>query len=388
MQETLFQLDISYKQAYTTMKTTFTLHSYVNKSKQQQIFFNVHMANEQQKIPTGYYVERRFWDLKKQRCKNQPDTNLVLDNMVAKATEIRTFYRLNKQELDLESFLVEFYKKTPSYDFLSFFETQMFKKITNPNTLKKHKSILKKLRDHYGKLPFTQITQQFFIDYRHHLFTLNNNKSTRNSNIKIIKYYLIDAQKAGIILNVNLSDIVVGSCDGTRTSLSVEDTKKLYQIFFLNVLTKSEQASLGCFLIACMTSLRISDLKVTKRSEILMGELHFTAVKTKKQHTLKVNDAALKIVHHLPQLFTKKIVEQVVNRDLKTIATNYKIMKKITMHVGRHTFATNFLKAGGTVQDLQIILDHSSLETTMIYVHMDKEESISKVSILDSFFIQ
>ena len=388
MQDTKFQLDISFKQAYTVMKTTFTLHSYVNKFKQQQIFFNVHMSGEQQKIPTGYYIESKHWDLKKQRCKNQPDINLILDNMVAKATEIRTFYRLNKQELDLKSFLDEFYKKTPSYDFLSFFETQMFKKITNANTLKKHKSILKKLRDHYGKLPFTQINQQFFIEYRHHLFTLNNNKSTRNSNIKIIKYYLIDAQKAGIILNVDLSEVVVGSCDGTRTSLSVEDTKKLYKIFFLDVLTKSEQASLGCFLIACMTSLRISDLKETKRSEILMGELHFTAKKTKKQHTLKVNDAALAIVHHLPQLFTKKIVEQTVNKDLKSIAKNYKIMKKITMHVGRHTFATNFLKAGGTVQDLQIILDHSSIETTMIYVHMDKEESISKVNILDSFFIQ
>lgn len=388
MQNTHFQLDISLKQAYTVMKTTFTLHSYVNKSKQQQIFFNVHMSGEQQKIPTGYYIESKNWDLKKQRCKNQPDTNLILDNMVGKATEIRTFYRLNKQELGLDSFMTEFYKKTPSYDFLSFFETQMFKKITNANTLKKHKSILKKLRDHYGKLPFTKITQQFFTEYRHHLFTLKNNKSTRNSNIKIIKYYLIDAQKAGIILNVDLSEVVVGSCDGTRTSLSMEDTKKLYNIFFLDVLTPSEQHSLGCFLIACLTSLRISDIKATKRKDFLSGELYFTAKKTTKQHSLKVNDAALAIINHLPKLFVKTICEQVVNRDLKVIANRFKIVKKITMHVGRHTFATNFLKAGGTVQDLQIILDHSSIETTMIYVHMDKEESISKVNLLDSLFLQ
>ena len=387
MQDSLFQLDISLKQAYTAMKTTFTLHSYVNKSKQQQIFFNIHMSGEQQKRPTGYYVDRKHWDLKKQRCKNQPDINLILDNMVAKATEIRTFFRLNKQDLDMPTFLEEFYKRTPSYDFLSFFESQMFKKITNANTLKKHKSILKKLRDHYGKLPFTKINQQFFIEYRHHLFTLKNNESTRNSNIKIIKYYLIDAQKAGILLNVNLSDIKVGSCDGTRTSLSIEDTKKLYNIFFLDVLTASEQHSLGCFLIACLTSLRISDIKATKRKDFLTGELYFTAKKTTKQHSLKVNDAALAIIHHLPKLFVKKICEQVVNRDLKVIATRFKIAKKITMHVGRHTFATNFLKAGGTVQDLQIILDHSSIETTMIYVHMDKEESISKVNILDNLFI-
>lgn len=370
------------------MKTTFTLHSYKNKNNEQQIFFNVHMNNKQHKIPTGYYVLKSKWDEKKQRHKTDHDINLVLANMVSKATEIRTFYRLNKQELGMEAFLVEFFKKTPSYDFLSFFEEQMNKKVTNANTLKKHKSVLKKLRDKYGKIPFTEINLQFFTDYRHHLYLIGNNKTTRNSNIKIIKYYLIDAQKMGIILNVRLDNVVVGSCAGNRTSLSVADTQKLYKIFFMDILSRSEQHSLGLFLISCMTSLRISDIKERKRTDFLLGEIKFVAKKTLGFHSLKVNQAALNIINHLPELFTHKIVEQVVNRDLKAIASRFKISKKITMHVGRHTFATNFLKAGGAIQDLQIILDHSSIETTMIYVHMDKEESISKVNILDSFFIQ
>ncbi|MFC4688679.1 tyrosine-type recombinase/integrase [Epilithonimonas pallida] len=391
MQETLRLFEISYKTAYSKVKTSFILHSHVNKKNEQQILFNVHISGTQKKIPTGFYIEKAKWDIKKQRCKDNPDINLILDNMISKTTEIRTFFRLSKkqdQEMSMDNFLLEFFKKTPSYDFLSFFESQMNKKVTNANTLKKHKSVLKKLREYCGKLPFTNIDLQFFTDYRHHLYTLGNNKTTRNSNIKIIKYYLLDAQKTGIILNLNLSDLVVGSCAGNRTSLSVEDTQKLYKVFFLNVLTPSEQTSLACFLISCMTSLRISDLKERKRQDFLIGELNFTAKKTLGFHQLKINKAALNIILHIPELFTKKICEQVVNRDLKAIANRFKIAKKITMHVGRHTFATNFLKAGGTVQDLQIILDHSSLETTMIYVHMDKEESISKVNILDSFFIQ
>lgn len=391
MRDSVFIFDVSSNKNYAKVKTSFILHSYVNKSNEQQIFFNVHIGGKQKKIATGFYVEKSKWDNKKQRCKNNPDINLILDNMISKTTEIRTFYRLSKktdQELSMDNFLIEFFKKTPSYDFLSFFESQMNKKVTNPNTLKKHKSVLKKLRDHCGKLPFTNIDIQFFTDYRHHLYTLGNNKTTRNSNIKIIKYYLLDAQKSGIILNINLSDVIVGSCAGNRTSLSVEDTQKLYKVFFMDILSSSEQTSLACFLISCMTSLRISDLKERKRQDFLIGELNFTAKKTLGFHQLKVNRAAINIILHIPELFTKKICEQVVNRDLKAIANRFKIQKKITMHVGRHTFATNFLKAGGTVQDLQIILDHSSLETTMIYVHMDKEESISKVSILDSFFIQ
>ncbi len=36
----------------------------------------------------------------------------------------------------------------------------------------------------------------------------------------------------------------------------------------------------------------------------------------------------------------------------------------------RHTFATIYLRAGGGVRQLQSILGHSKLETTMIYVHL------------------
>jgi len=81
----------------------------------------------------------------------------------------------------------------------------------------------------------------------------------------------------------------------------------------------------------------------------------------------------------------KFITQQKINAYLKDIAKRFKINKKLTMHVGRHTFATNYIKAGGRAEDLQIILGHSSLETTMIYVHLDREDAIQTVSIMDDF---
>ena len=39
-------------------------------------------------------------------------------------------------------------------------------------------------------------------------------------------------------------------------------------------------------------------------------------------------------------------------------------------HTLRHTFATMYLRAGGGVRQLQDILGHSKIETTMIYVHL------------------
>ena len=43
---------------------------------------------------------------------------------------------------------------------------------------------------------------------------------------------------------------------------------------------------------------------------------------------------------------------------------------KIGPHTLRHTFATMYLRAGRGVRQLQSILGHSKLETTMIYVHL------------------
>ncbi|AQX08053.1 tyrosine-type recombinase/integrase [Elizabethkingia ursingii] len=384
-QETLFELEIGLKRSYSTMKTQFYLHNYVNKKNEQQIFFKVTINKEKERIPTGYYTKASDWNQIKERTKSNTDLNLILNNMFSKASEIEIFYRLNHKEMSLSAFIREFFSKVPAYDFLAFMQSTMNDKITNPNTLKKHNSILNKLRDWKKKIPFTDINLEFFDKYRKHLFDIGNNKTTRNSNIKIIKYYLIDAQRKGVMLNVNLDDVIVGSTSGNRTSLSPEDTRRLIEIYRLRILSNEQQLSLGYFLIACCVSLRISDIKALKRVDFMDYKVSVLSQKTQKYISIPLNNRAKEIINLNPDLFVKFKAEQKINLDLKDIAKVYKVKKKMTMHVGRHTFATNYLKSGGTIQDLQIILDHSSIETTMIYVHLDKEEALQTVHLLDNF---
>lgn len=47
----------------------------------------------------------------------------------------------------------------------------------------------------------------------------------------------------------------------------------------------------------------------------------------------------------------------------------------LVLYSARHTFATNFLKAGGLVTQLQVLLGHASITTTMKYVHMVSDGS-------------
>ena len=46
------------------------------------------------------------------------------------------------------------------------------------------------------------------------------------------------------------------------------------------------------------------------------------------------------------------------------------INNKIRFHDLRHTFASNYMMAGGNVFDLQKLLGHTKIEMTMVYAHL------------------
>ena len=55
------------------------------------------------------------------------------------------------------------------------------------------------------------------------------------------------------------------------------------------------------------------------------------------------------------------------------IKEKYKLDKNISFHSLRHSFASNFIRAGGDPFVLKSMLGHTSLNTTSIYVHMGRD---------------
>ena len=53
------------------------------------------------------------------------------------------------------------------------------------------------------------------------------------------------------------------------------------------------------------------------------------------------------------------------------------IEENITPHKWRHTFVTNYLKQGGDLETLRLLLGHSNLKTTQKYLHFSKNDIIS-----------
>ncbi len=81
---------------------------------------------------------------------------------------------------------------------------------------------------------------------------------------------------------------------------------------------------------------------------------------------------------------SKPVNESWIQKKVKETARNAGINKKVTMHSFRHSFATHCLEDGVNFIQLRKLLGHSSVNTTLKYVHVIEETYVKIVSPLDT----
>jgi len=127
--------------------------------------------------------------------------------------------------------------------------------------------------------------------------------------------------------------------------------------------------------VCLSTGARWSEAATLTRDQLKNGMVTFIDTKNGNHRTLPLEPAIYKLVHdNLPLIDGYSCLKRAVKR------IGLELPKGQLSHILRHTFATYFLRNGGRLEDLQEILDHESIETTMRYVHLNPKWADSVLS--------
>jgi integron integrase len=81
------------------------------------------------------------------------------------------------------------------------------------------------------------------------------------------------------------------------------------------------------------------------------------------------------------------ISDTAIQDSIKNALSKAGIPKHASVHTLRHSFATHLLQSGVNIREVQSLLGHKSIETTMIYTHVLRNMSNAPQSPLDALYL-
>jgi integrase len=130
------------------------------------------------------------------------------------------------------------------------------------------------------------------------------------------------------------------------------------------------------FLFACLTGLRVSDIRSLTWGNITREPWQILKRQQKTQSVVGVpmNKSAVSIIddnmiHHRDELVFPRLTKSKSNTNQYLVSWGMaaKVDKQIGWHTARHTFATLSLEGGADIATVSRLLGHTKLSTTMVY---------------------
>lgn len=267
-------------------------------------------------------------------------------------------------------------------------------------TIDNYQRYLGKFIDFLGDVDIQEITLDDIRNFRHYLNHLPNNLS-----INTINYHLISIRAFFKYLALrDFQVLVADKIELPKTIrpkvefLNVDEIERLREVLKGDKIQNlRDMAILELFFAS---GLRISELVSLNKSDIDLktkefvirgkgGKLRPAFLTEDACHAIgiylnrrKDNFKALFISSKVkPDLITKKIAIDKyrlstyrVQEMIRMASSRAGIIKKVTPHTLRHSFATKLLNNGADIRSVQEMLGHSSVSTTQVYLHVTNKK--------------
>lgn len=376
----------------------------INSKGYAPIILHISIDGKRKKISLNESLPPECFDVKTQRAKTSPNHKELLEKHInainaiiltaeQRTNDIRLRTNLNNQKIDVDAFDYYFKNAHGAESFIDYTrkEIESNKKYLSDNTYRNEKQMVDKLVRFRSNISFTQINQELIDSFRKYLAqSLKLHNNTVNNVLKKLKKYILIAKSHGHpVADVKLKTKEVPP---VREYLTRDEIRKLDELYDMD-LPKTLKVTLHFFLISCHTSLRISDKDKINSVNVNLDEkrMSFMPEKTKRLNKvlhLQLTDAAVKYIKIQLINNFKPYSDQKLNQYLKEIMRIANINKKITFHSARHSFAFNYVRAGGNVVVLQNIMGHSNIKTTMVYFHVNVDSQKNEIEKLNEYFNQ
>ncbi len=259
----------------------------------------------------------------------------------------------------------------------------------SPRTIKTYNYCLRKFSRIYKKDP-KSISKKDIQTYLDQLITWNKASSTINTNLNAFKFLFEQILRKKLTITIKHSKNVKRLPD----FLTKEEVKCLFSKI-------KNSKHLLMIKLLYSTGMRVSELVSLKVKDFSFNNnygwvregkgrkdrLFVVAVKLKLELQKFINENKLELDDWL---FTGQsgknnpVSASTIRAIVKDASKLAKITKNVHPHTLRHSFATHLIENGYAVTEVQPLLGHKSMETTMIYLHMASPNLISVKSPYDS----
>ena len=377
------------------MNTNFYLRTSTKDSTKGYVWYSFYVNREKIHESTRLPLDVKDWDEKRSRVKKgaegADDKNLIIESIAARITDVDVRFRLRNRKPTKESFLRAMRRPCDFDSFFSFVDYIRKKDVRLGESTKKTEGIvITKLKKFRPGLSIEEIDRQFLDEFLAWLMKDRaNNPNTAHKNICVLKKYVLAAKRDGYIDKDPFEGWRMPRTSPSVVFLTEEELTRLVNIYKAGSCDYIHHRSLEVFLFLCFSSLHIGDARGLKMEQY--GESCFTYFR-KKLETRKPEPIIVPISEPMRSITVNMVgvrkcgpvivgapSDQCMNRCLKDIAADARIYKNISLKVGRHTFATIFLRRTHDLLSLKSILGHSDIKDTLVYAHVmdeDKREGV------------